>query len=68
MPQEFFDSWAKFVVCTRLVLSIVALLVMLFFAVVSTEGRLVPALVVFAVSFVLYRDLRTLRRWRQPRQ
>jgi hypothetical protein len=61
----FFDNWAKLIVCTRVTLSIVAIMIMLFFAVVSSEGRLIAGGSAVVLAFVLYRDLRKLRHWRQ---
>ena len=68
MSHDFFDNWAKFIVYLRLVLSAIAFLIMGFFGIVSSEGRAVAAIFVLVLSFILYRDFRTIRSWRQVRQ
>lgn len=68
MSRDFFDNWSRFIVCFRLVLTVVALLIMVFFGIVSKEGRVLAVIVVLVLPFVLYRDLRTMRSWRQARQ
>lgn len=68
MSRDFFDNWRRFIVCFRLVLTVVALLIMVFFGIMSKEGRVLAVIVVLVLPFVLYRDLRTMRSWRQARQ
>jgi hypothetical protein len=65
MSRDFFDSWSRSIVCFRLALTVVALLIMVFFGIVSKEGRALAVIVVVVLPVVLYRDVRTMRSWRQ---
>ena len=64
MARGFFDRWAALVAYSRVVLSVVALITMLFFALVSREGRLIACGLAIAAGVFLYFALRTLRRSR----
>ena len=61
MAKDFFGSWHRFVIGLRLALSVVAMLIMLFFGIVSSEGRLVALVAVIVLPLIIYRDWRTLQ-------
>jgi len=64
MAKDFFRTWHRFVISLRLALSIVAMLIMLFFGIVSKEGWLVALLAVLVFPLIIYRDIHNLRTWR----
>jgi hypothetical protein len=68
MPHDLFDTWDNFITYLRVVLGAVSLLVMAFFEIVSVEGRLVTVPAVLVLSFLLSRDVRTIRRRRSLRR
>ena len=61
------NAWFRTTVYVRLALGAVALAIMLFSAVVFSDGRLLSVAAVFGLLLFMYWDLRVIRSWRQPR-
>jgi hypothetical protein len=65
--HALFEKWSKFIAYLRAASSAAAFLIMIFFSVVSEEGRMVTVPGAAVAAFVLYRDFRTIRSWRDAR-
>lgn len=64
MPQNF-NSWSKSIVYIRLAFSVVGLAIMLFFSVVSSDGRPVTVAAAIGLLLFIYWNVRVMGSWRR---